>query len=443
MSLKVLVACPADEKFFVHLMASCLFAKRHHPELEADILVPAANVPNWWSFSAPWLRIFNNTTDAKSSYDLVIQLHPDPAVAESLRVIKTEHRSGVVSQDSIMVNGRWAQVFLAQLGARRFAPFSAHDLFNNMLLGRTAPHMPSPTANHYGEWVVHIESMPPDQRPWGEELLSQMNFAHPNRARLEITYPLNTDKISAYVGCNAALASWLAYHQVPVVLLHEGEFDPRLVLAGPQCWYYKFSSQLTSGQVIALLRPNATASNGLHYTNEFLGGLAPVPSEEKIESVTRVFDNLNYIVLNYLNDLREVDLPIPAISSSCCLQLKGTQSVLAKLVHLNQFGMRFLQEFLAKVETGNVNDKDVQDITQKVTEIDELTDKTLLTYPELDLYRMTLRFAKASAQGENILEIAKSLILVLHESNQTLQVYSELIETIIKRHVRPQDSANA
>jgi hypothetical protein len=442
MSLNVLIAAPADDKFFIDLMASCLFAKRHHPELTTDIIVPAANVPGWWNFSAPWMRIFNDTTQVREAYDLIIQLHPDPAMAESLALVSTEHRSGVISHEGIMVNGRWAQAFLAQLGSRRFGPFAAFDLFNHIILGRTAPFVATPPAPQHGDWIVDVESMPANRRSWGEDLLSQVNFAHPNHARLEVVHPLNPEKISAYIGCDTVLASWLAFHQVPVVLLHENEFEPRMLLAGAQCWYQRLTPQLTAGQVMSLLRSQPTPVDAIRYTDEYLGGLAAIP-DDRPATVAQIFDNLHYVVFNYLNDLREVDLPIPATSASACMHLKGTIAVLAKLVHLNQFGMRFLQEFLAKVETGTVADKDVQEISQKVKEIDELTERTLTAYPEFDIYRMSLRFAKASAQGENIVEIAKSLILLLHESNQTLQVYSELIDTIIKRHVRPQDNANA
>lgn len=442
MSLKVLVACPADEKLFVDLVASCLFAKRHHTELEVDVIFAATHVPGWWRFSASWLRIFNDVQEVTGPYALAIQLHPEPALAEALAKVTADHRSGVVSKDGIMINGRWAQVFLAQLGARRFAPFSSHDLFNHILLGRTAPHVPAATLAHAGDWIVDVESMPTLRRAWGEELLSQMNFSHPNRTRLEVAHPVDPSKISAYVGCNVALASWLAFHQVPVVLLHEGEFDPRHILAGPQCSYVRFTADLGVGLVIAQLRSNQGQSVGIHYSDEYLGGLARV-IEGRQESTDLIFDNLHYVVFNYLNDLREVDLPIPEVTAASCMRLKGMLTTLNKLVHLNQFGMRFLQEFLAKVEVGNVTDKDVQEITQKTKEIDDLTERTLVIYQEFDIYRLTLRFAKASAQGENIVEIAKSLILILHESNQTLQVYSELIDTIIKKHARPQESANA
>lgn len=444
MSLQLLIASPADTKLFVDLAASCLYAKRIHPDLAVDILVDGGTVPNWWTFSADWFRILSDLADAKPQYSLITQLHPDPSLARQLAKVTSDHRSGVVFNEDTFVNGRWAQVFLGQLGSRRFGPFSAHDLFNHVILGRTAPHAPavSNTASK-GDWVVDLDSLPIAQKILGEDLLTQLSFAHPGKTKADVSTPVDPASISAYVGCNIPLASWLAFHGVPVVLLHEQEFEPSMIVASPHAWYQRISPALTVGQIISLLKNTGLSVGGQRYTDEYLGGLAPVLNEQTAENSTQIFDHLHYVVFNYLNDLREVDLPIPQVNAASCLHLKGAASVLGKLIHLNQFGMKFLQEFLAKVETGAVIDKDVQEISQRIQEIDELTERTFIAYPDFDLYRYVLKFAKASAQGNNIVEISKSLMLVLHESNQTMQVYSELIETIVRNHSRPIEAPGA
>ena len=444
MSLKVLVACPEDQKLFMDLIASCIYSKRLHPELTTDVLIPSASIPSWWSFSSDWLKIHNSVDTISESYDLITQLHPSPEIAEQLSRIRTQHRSGIVKNGSLVISGRWAQTFLAQIGARKFGPFAPHDLFNNILLGRTAPHSTLTPAPNGGKWIVDVESFPTHYRTWAEGLLSQVNFTHPNKAMLDIPLPVEPSKISFYIGCNETIATWLSFHKVPVILLHENELNPKSLLAGTNVWYQKLSTKLTAGQILSLTKNNTTTIDDCQrYTDEYLGGLVSCGTSYPLANVEKIFDLLHYIVLNYLNDLKEVDLPIPAIGSSCCLQLKGTKSVMTKLIHLNQFGMKFLQDFLQKVADGSVTEKDIQDITLKAQEIDDLTEKTLINYPELDVFRFSFHFAKSSAQGNNMIEVAKSLILIFHEFNQVLQIYSELIDTIVKRHTAPSKSAGA
>lgn len=442
MSLKVLVASPEDTKLFVDLVSSCIYAKKSHPDLTIDLIIPSTSIPSWWSFKADWLKLHDSHETINNEYDLITQLHPSPNLATQLSKIKAQHRSGVVLNGSIVVNGRWAQTFLAQVGAKRFAPFSPHDLFNNILLGRTAPHISSNTSKSSEKWVVDIESFPHNFRSWAEELASQISFNHPSKTLIEVQFPVEPSKVSYYIGCNETIASWLAYHGVPVILLHENDFNLKNLLASENVWYQKLSSSLTAGQILSLTKPKANPVEGsIRYTNDHQGGLVQQFGKSAATNLDIIFDQLHYVILNYLNDLREIDLPIPVITPSCSLQLKGTKAVMSKMIHLNQFGMKFLQDFVVKVNNGIVSDKDIQEITDKIQEIDELTEKTLINYPELDVFRFSLNFAKCSAQGNNMVEVAKSLILTFHEFNQTLQIYSDLIDTIVKRHTALSNNA--
>jgi len=211
--------------------------------------------------------------------------------------------------------------------------------------------------------------------------------------------------------------------------------------AHADAWIVPEDQLPTHAQLLTMMSSRESRiGNSFRHTTEYLGGQLPVLPSGKTDDAASVFDRLHYVVFNYLNDLLEVDLPIPEVTASCCMHLKGAQSVFNKLVHLNQFGIKFLQEFLDKVNNGSVKDIDVEELTTKIAEIDSYTEKTLGAYPEMDILRLWLQFSKAGAQGTSVIEIAKSLILILHEVNQAFQAYTELIDAVVRRHSQKLDT---
>jgi hypothetical protein len=243
--------------------------------------------------------------------------------------------------------------------------------------------------------------------------------------------------VTAYWGCDPVAAAWCAAEGGQVVLFLNSTFDILNAASTEHVVYQPLSAGLTPRQALALPRQEHLGHSAFRLTGEYLGGLFRAPDIQRHQSYDEVFDQLHYVMLNYLNDLREVDLPVPRVDAAACLRLKGIQAVFAKLVHLNLFAVKFLQEFITKVGDGSVVDADVQDVATRIREIDELTEKTLAAHPELDVYRLVLKFAKSAAPGENMVEVAKSLILVFHESNQALEAYAELIGAVVKEHTRP------
>jgi hypothetical protein len=71
-----------------------------------------------------------------------------------------------------------------------------------------------------------------------------------------------------------------------------------------------------------------------------------------------------------------------------------------------------------------------------MAEIDEITNKTMAVYHEMDLLKLWIHFSKAGAQGENVIDIAKSLILIYYEINQAMEAYIELTDSIVQQHGR-------
>jgi|GEM_PF-6160693 len=441
MTLHVLVTCPSQEKLFADLTASACFVKGQHPDLTLDIFIDKATVPHWWSAPGAWLKLRHSIPECTGPYALVIQTTPNEDLARDLMAVDTENRAGVIASPNLHVQGRWAQTLVAQLASRRFAPFTAFDLFNHVMLGRTTLDFSDHPRNSAGNWIVDLDSFAASTKSWAESLLSQISLTHPGHTKDGLSAKLDPKSVACYIGTNSAVASWLAYHGCSCLLVTTKTWEPIHAPAHADAWIVPDTHLPTHAQILSMLNGReGRAGQSFRHTTEYLGGQLPILPPGKTDDVAVVFDRLHYVVFNYLNDLLEVDLPIPEVTAACCMHLKGAQSVFNKLVHLNQFGIKFIQEFLDKVADGSVKDSDIEELTTKVAEIDSYTEKTLNVYPEMDILRLWLQFSKAGAQGTSVIDISKSLILILHEINQAFQAYAELIDAIVRRHAQKQDS---
>ncbi len=433
MTISVLVAAPSDRKLLVDLVVAARRAHGLHPELELDILVPAPIVPTWLAEDQGWLRLRTQIGALAPHYDLVIQTHADQALAQELANVSTEARSGVVTSPTFQVQGRWAQTFLALQGARRFLPFSPVDLYEHILLGRLS-RVSYPSAPAQGEWVVDLDSFAEAQRPWAEEALRALAALYPGKTKDRWT--TSSSPVAGYVGADPALASWLSALGAKCFLVWDFVWESKYAPANPSAWVLS-TTQLPSGSELLTLLKTCDLTRGPHFrmTDEYLGGSVRAwPSTQTVADPVDVLGFVNYVVLNYVNDLCEVDIPIPRIDANCCLRLKSCQLVLRKISELNLFAIKFLNDFVTKVGDGSVTNDDVRALTEKINEVDELAAKSLEAFPELDLLRLWAHFLKAAASGESTLEIAKSLILVYHEISQALDASNELLLKITKRY---------
>ena len=163
-------------------------------------------------------------------------------------------------------------------------------------------------------------------------------------------------------------------------------------------------------------------------TNEYLSNLFLPPTEKPIEDNQILFDYVLYVAFNFITDLREVNIPIPFVTSALVLKNKGIQSVLSKISHLNKFGIKFIQDYL------DSNEGTQDELVQKIAEIDDLTNRTLTTYPELDLVRLYLQFLKARVPGDDFSEVARNMILTFSEINQIIGSIDSLLGLIVKEN---------
>lgn len=439
MKLNTLITCPPDTKLFVDLCASACFVRDHHPDFSIDVLVTKEAIPSWWTSPGNWLRVIFDLNTTNPPYALIIQTTPEQKLADQLLAISAENRAGVISQPNLHIQGRWAQTLIATLGCTRFSPFTPFDLFNHVLLGRTTIDFSARNNNQKGLWVIDLDSLPSESRSWGETIISQVSLTHPGQVRDSLPSTIRPQEIACYIGGQIAAASWFSYFGSKCALVAPKIWESKFAPAHPSAWILN-SDELPPHKILFQMMRGGEARSGSHFrhTTEFLGGQLPNFSSDRVESSDQIFDRLNYIVINYLNDLLEVDIPIPDISAECCLRLKGTQAVFAKLIHLNQFAIKFLQEFNDKNSSGLAKETDVIELTNKMAEIDEITNKTMSAYSEMDLLKLWIHFSKAGALGENVVDIAKSLILIYYEINQAMEAYIELIDSIVQQHGRKQ-----
>jgi hypothetical protein len=437
MNLNTLITCPPDTKLFIDLCASACFVRDHHPDFSIDIFVTNEAIPTWWSSPGNWLNIIFDLNNAKPPYALIIQTTPEQTLADQLLTIEAENRAGVTSQPNLHIQGRWAQTLIATFGCTRFSPFTPFDLFNHVLLGRTTIDFAPRNQNQKGLWVIDLDSLPPESRSWGETMISQISLTHPGQVRDKLLPSTRPQDIACYIGGQIAAASWFSYFGSKCALVSPKTWESKFAPAHPSAWVLDRDNLPAHKVLFQMMQGNETrVGSHFRHTTEFLGGQLPSFSSDKVDSSEQIFDRLNYVVINYLNDLLEVDIPIPDITSECCLKLKGTQAVFTKLIHLNQFAIKFLQEFNDKHTSGLAKESDVIDLTNKMAEIDEITNKTMAVYHEMDLLKLWIHFSKAGAQGENVIDIAKSLILIYYEINQAMEAYIELTDSIVQQHGR-------
>ncbi|MBY0516221.1 MAG: hypothetical protein K2P81_04895 [Bacteriovoracaceae bacterium] len=440
MSLKVLFVSPDHQKLFVDLSISSVFVKSEHPQLTIDVYIDVDHVPSWWVKPGEWFQLIHSLDECSEKYDLIIQAAPSEEMAKALLSIQCENRAGVSIVPNLHVQGRWAQTLLSQMGSRRFAPFTPYDLFNHVLLGRTTLDLKEKKINTTGSWIVDLDSLPQKSRNWGEKLIAHLSSLYPNRVLDKIPPTPTSTPIFGYVGSNTCYASWISSHGSHVALIIDGPLEPLSAPANSNSWIMPQDSLLDVSKIHSLFASSDLNFQGAYrLTNEYLGGQI-LDTKNVINDSEFIFEKLHYVVFNYLNDLLEIDIPIPEITAACCLKIKGIRSVFDKISHLNLFGIKFLQEFIDKTNGINPKSADVNEIIEKIHEIDQLTIKTMSVYREMDLLRNWIYYSKAGARGDNIYEISKSLILIFNEINQALGAYSELIDTIVKKHSKEENT---
>lgn len=158
-----------------------------------------------------------------------------------------------------------------------------------------------------------------------------------------------------------------------------------------------------------------------------------------------LFQTYYKITWGFVFSEEEYKVSSPKISGQQYSELSNYQSGIQNLFELNNFGIKYSQYILEETKAQSPRLAMIKDYSNKLSEIDQLTNLLKSTFPLLapliDFYFV----AKANLKGNNIIELAESSYVTFYEFNNAVQVMNELIEQTLKegkaRMVGPKNSS--
>lgn len=428
MSLRLLIACSSDERTISELLLASLEAKKNYANLELTIFTSLRASDLIYHCSPAWVKLTNDLKSLHSEFDLIIQLIPDPAIVEELEKIEAPARSGVRNHPHFHIQGSWAQLYMAMLGAKRYTPFTLKDVFAGIIDGGPSRYNATQATVINKSGKILIDQDLGNQDESLAALIQDLYRAFPGRVE-EYSSSSNLEKVYAYIGTNTSLASFVSYFGGIAVHLLRDSWDLSQLPSSTHAWNVPADQKMDINLFHQMTKlDNYRIQKCFRLTNEYLSNLFLPPTEKPIDDNHILFDHVLYVAFNFITDLREVDIPIPRVTSSLLLKNKGIVSVLNKISHLNTFGIKFIQDFFDSEQSSN------EELVRKIAEIDDLTNRSLAVYPELDLIRHYFQFLKAKVPGDNFNEVAKNMILTFSEINQIIGCIENLLSFIVKEN---------
>lgn len=434
MNMNILVSLEGDSETVTSFILASFEAKSLYPEITIDFFTQT-DAPSFLRKIFPeWIRLTTKFSDLKEKYSLIIQLIPDPNVATRIDSLEADARSGIITNPQLHIQGVWAQTYISMLGAERFSPFCLTDIFKNILIGdENTKNLPKQKIiNKNGKVLIDVNHLKNDEEY--TKLIQDIYTAYPGKVE-EYSNDTNLQDTYIYLGQNSAIASLVCHFGGISFLLHKDDWNFKIIPSTTSNWNIPANIVLDFKHFNQMIKmSDFRISRAFRLTDEYLGNHFIPFSDSMIEDNFSLFDHIYYVSYNYINSLIDIDLPVPKISSSLALKNKGIVSVLNKLIHLNKFGIKFIQDYLAQ-ECDVKSHQAKTELTKKLAEIDDLTHKTLETYPELDLLRLQIQFTKAKVPGDNFKTIAQNMILTFHEINQTILCIENLLSLVVNQHI--------
>ncbi len=428
MNLKLLIACPSDERTLTELILASIDAKLNYENLLITIYTTETASKFVCRILPDWINLSTKVGELENYYDLIIQLTPDPLVVDELEKIGAKARSGVRSHPHFHIQGSWAQLYLAILGSKRFAPFVLRDMFRGIIDGDLTKNTYSQIMPHNKSGKILLDFENENQSEEMVSFLQDLYKAYPGRIE-DMSSESNLEKAYCYIGVNSSIASYVAYKGGISLHFIKNDWDFSNLPSSCFVWNIPNDTKLDMSVFHQMTRfDNYRIGKSFRLTNEYIGNLFIPTSEKLIEDNLQLFDHVYYVAFNFITSLKDVNIPIPAVTSSLILKNKGILSVLSKITHLNKFGIKFLQEFI------DSNHHNQSQLLEKISEIDDLTNRTLLTYPELDILRLYFQFLKARVPGDHFNEVARNMILTFSEINQIIICVDNLLTLVVSEN---------
>ena len=355
--------------------------------------------------------------------DLIINFSYEKFGDEILELYPEVSKTGLTSLQDGLTIGRWAQTFFAQISLNEFAPFSAFDLFYRSITGQVLhPKEQNKAKSHR----VFIDTQSFEGMDFNIQLIKDLvkeNFQVSTDIE-KIDPQMNYD---FYIGANPIMMKFFNFFGVETIFFTN---TPNNTLNAAPYHMYELGYQDSFITLENILQSQEKIECA-EWERESLGG-SLYKSINENQTISTIFNSFNYLAFNFINSGIDVNLPLRTLTDNNRVQLQNALSFLKKIHQLNLFAIKALHEFLQAFNDGNLSDDMIDKLKEKIIEVDQLSENSIKVFNGLDFFNTYYKIAKTSAQGENIIEISKSLILIYHEMNQVIDVYEELINKVIQ-----------
>lgn len=170
----------------------------------------------------------------------------------------------------------------------------------------------------------------------------------------------------------------------------------------------------------------------IHKANLTSQGLELAELTGNSQELAGLFQTYYKIAWSFVFSEEEVKAASPKLTGQQYSELTNYQGGIQNLYELNNFGIKYSQYILEETKTQSPRLTLIKDYSNKLAEIDNLTNLLKTTFPLLSPLIDFYFVAKANLKGNNIIELAESSYVTFYEFNNAVQVMNELIEQTLK-----------
>lgn len=170
----------------------------------------------------------------------------------------------------------------------------------------------------------------------------------------------------------------------------------------------------------------------IHKSNLTAQGLELQELTGNTLELSGLFQTYYKITWGYVFSEEEYKSASPKLSAQQYSELLNYQGGIQNLYELNNFGIKYSQYILEETKAQSPRLTMIKDYSNKLSEIDNLTNLLKTTFPLLSPLIDFYFVAKANLKGNNIIELAESSYVTFYEFNNAVQVMNELIEQTLK-----------
>lgn len=152
---------------------------------------------------------------------------------------------------------------------------------------------------------------------------------------------------------------------------------------------------------------------------------------ENYQTVESTFKLFYRVLWSFYFKNKEFPNTLPLISEDTAYQLRNYLSGVNNLFELYNFGINFANGIITEAESDNPDINEIQHLSAKLEEIDQLTILNKTHFPHLAPFIDYFVVAKSNVEGKNIIEMANNTLVLLHNASNLTAVLFEFVEQAI------------